>query len=419
MPVSPPASEPLAALLTPQGLELLSQHEPGEASNDEAAMRLTLALRKAGHAPELTAAVVHQLGLRHKGEAKFGPFAREMFLTRPGLEQATRLPVAALHARRFAQAGVDHVADLGCGIGADSLALASLDLAVTSVEADETTAAVATLNLMPFPRSRVVHGFAEEASLEGIDGVWLDPARRDEESSGTRRLFDPEAFTPPLSFVTSLAARGLAVGVKLGPALPHDAVPEGVEAQWLSDRGDVVEATLWFNALARPGVLRAAAVMGQAGLVELTADTGFPGIDPEAARLEGSGLPAPGEYLHEPDGAVIRAGLVADLAERLGAQALDPHLAYLRSATPSPDALATSYRVIGELPLKTKALRAWAKSNQVTTLTIKKRGVDIDPAQLRREIFAGRGKLKGGRAATLILARVGERRVALEVEPVT
>lgn len=418
MPVSPPSSEPLAALLTPEGLDLLSQHRPEEASDDDAATRLTLALRKAGHAPEVVAAVVHQLSLRHRGEAKFGPFAAEMFLTRPGLEQATRLPVSALHAQRFARAGVRHVADLGCGIGSDSLALASMDLEVTSVEADETTAAVATLNLMPFPQARVIHGFAEEAPLEGIDGAWLDPARRDEDSSGTRRLFDPEAFTPPLSFVTSLAGRGLAVGVKLGPGLPHDAVPEGAEAQWLSDRGDVVEATLWFNSLARPGVRRAAAVLGAAGLVELTAATGFPGIDPAAAVLEGGGLPAPGEYLHEPDGAVIRAGLVADLAQRLGAQAVDPHLAYLRSATPSPDALATSYRVIGELPLKTKALRTWAKTQNVTTLTIKKRGVDIAPETLRREIFAGRGKLKGGRAATLVLARVGERRVALEVEPV-
>lgn len=417
-----PAQEPLAECLSPEGLALLSSHSPSEAAGDAAASDLTLRLRKEGHAASLVSAVVHQLALRARAEAKFGPFAASLFLTRAGLEQATRLPVAARHAHRFVDAGLSTVADLGCGIGADALAMASLGLAVTAVEADETTAAAATLNLMPFDDARVVHGDATGVSLDGIDGVWLDPARRDTSTSGTRRLFDPEAFSPPLSFVETLADAGRAVGVKLGPGLPHESVPNTAEAVWLSDDGDVVEATLWFNALRRPGVRRAAVVVRGDGAEEITARTWFPDLDSDALRLEGEllderGFEGLGAFLIEPDGAVIRAGLVADLAAQLGARGLDPHIAYLTSDTRPDTALGRAYRVVGVHPLKTKALRTWAKTTGVGRLEIKKRGVDVTPETMRREILAGLGKSKGARSAILVATRFGERRAAIEVEP--
>ena len=156
---------------------------------------------KPGHSPELVAAVLTQSRLRTRAEAKFGEFARQMLFTQAGLEQATRLNVAARHAERFAKAGISHVADLGCGLGADSMAMASMDISVTAVEMDETTAACATINLMPFPHATVVHSDATSVELDGIDGVWLDPARRTTSTSGTKRIWDPEAFSPPLSFV--------------------------------------------------------------------------------------------------------------------------------------------------------------------------------------------------------------------------
>ena len=133
------------------------------------------------------------------------------------------------------------------------MALASLDLVVTAVEMDETTAACATMNLIPFRNATVVHSDATSVSLEGVDGVWLDPARRTTSTSGTKRIWDPEDFSPPLSFVESLAGSGRAVGVKMGPGMPHDSVPAGCEAQWVSVGGDVTEVALWFNAVRRPG----------------------------------------------------------------------------------------------------------------------------------------------------------------------
>lgn len=411
------SADSLAQLLTPEGLALLGSHSPDEAADDASASTLTLRLRKEGQAADLVSAVVTQLALRHRARAKFGEFADSMFFTRAGLEQATRLPVAARHAQRFRVAGVEQVFDLGCGVGADSMALAAVGCTVTAVEADEATAALATLNLTPFSDASVVHGLAEDADIPQGAGVWLDPARRDETTSGTRRIFDPEAFSPPLSFVSDLALRH-PVGVKLGPGLPHDSVPEAAEAVWLSDGGDVVEAALYFGALRRPDVKRAAMVVTGDGAVELTSGTGFPGLD-DAAAVLGAGAPL-GDFLLEPDGAVIRAGLVADLAQQIGARSLDPHLAYLTSDAAVSTPFARCFRVLGTHPIKVKHLKAWARDTAVSTLNIKKRGVNVVPEQLRRDILAG-SKLKRnqGRAATLVLARIGEGHVAIEVDEVT
>ncbi|RKR20524.1 class I SAM-dependent methyltransferase [Arthrobacter oryzae] len=404
--------EHIAPILTPEGWELLASLGP---YREDEAFRLTAALRKAGHSPELVSAVLTQSRLRTKAEAKFGEFARQMIFTKAGLEQATRLTVAARHAQRFAEAGIGHVADLGCGLGADTMALASLDLTVTAVEMDEATAACATMNLIPFRNATVVHSDAAAVSLDGIDGVWLDPARRSTSTSGTKRIWDPEDFSPPLSFVESLAASGRAVGVKMGPGMPHDSVPADCEAQWVSVGGDVTEVTLWFNAVRRPGVRRAALLLGSQGAAELTSSEDF-GAGPTApvGPVEG--------YLYEPDGAVIRAGLVADVALQLGGHLLDEHIAYICAPELVDTPFAKAYRVLEVMPFNVKALKSWVKDQGIGVLDIKKRGTAVTPEELRKQLLPG-GKPAGSKAkskktATLVLTRIGEDRVAISVEPV-
>jgi THUMP domain-like/Methyltransferase domain len=401
----------IAPLLNPEGWELLASLGP---YREEEAFQLNAALRKAGHSPELVSAALTQSRLRTKAEAKFGEFARQMIFTRAGLEQATRLTVAARHAQRFAEAGVAHVADLGCGLGADAMALASLDLRVTAVELDETTAACATMNLIPFRNATVVHADAASVPLDGVDGVWLDPARRTTSSSGTKRLWDPEDFSPPLSFVESLAASGRAVGVKMGPGIPHASVPGDCEAQWVSVGGDVTEVALWFNAVRRPGVRRAALVLGPQGAAELTSGEDFDG-GPVAPVGPVAG------YLYEPDGAVIRAGLVADLALGLGGHLVDEHIAYICAPELVDTPYARAYRVLEVMPYNVKALKAWVRENGVGVLDIKKRGTSVTPEELRKQLLAGGkagGKGAGKKTATLVLTRIGEERVAVSVEPV-
>ncbi|WP_154605996.1 class I SAM-dependent methyltransferase [Arthrobacter sp. AQ5-05] len=400
------STDAISPLLTVAGWELLASLGPYKESES---LKLNETLRKAGHTPELVAAALTQARLRAKAEAKFGEFAHQMLFTQAGLEQATRLSIAALHAQRFTTASITSVADLGCGIGADSLAMASLDINVTAVEMDEITAACTTVNLMPFPHANVICGRAEDTNLDGIEGVWLDPARRTTNTSGTTRLFDPEAFSPPLSFVEKLADSGRAVGVKMGPGIPHDAVPATAEAQWISVNGDVVEAGLYFNALARPGIRRAALVVGAHGMNELTSAIVY---DPAHQDVQ---LGPIAGYLYEPDGAVIRAGLVADLARTMGAHLIDEHIAYLCSEQPAQTPFARGYKVLEVKPFNIKALKAWVKANRIGVLDIKKRGISTTPEEVRRQLLTGSGK--GPNKATLILTRIGDDRIAVVVEP--
>jgi hypothetical protein len=409
MPHAP--QDQIAPLLTPEGWDLLASLGPYQ---EDTSFELNAALRKAGHSPELVSAVLTQSRLRTKAAAKFGEFARQMLFTQAGLEQATRLNVAARHAQRFAAAGISHVADLGCGLAADSMALASMDINVTAVEMDETTAACATVNLIPFPNASVVHADATSVALDGVDGVWLDPARRVTSTSGTKRIWDPEAFSPPLSFAESLAASGKAVGVKMGPGMPHDAVPADCEAQWVSVAGDVTEVALWFNAVRRPGIRRAALVLGAAGAAELTSGEDF-GSGPAAPVGPAEG------YLYEPDGAVIRAGLVADVALQLGGHLVDEHIAYICAPQLVDTPFARAYRILDVMPYNIKALKAWVKAEGIGVLDIKKRGTAVTPEELRKQLLPGgkaAGKKAGSKTATLVLTRIGENRVAMVVEPV-
>jgi SAM-dependent methyltransferase len=157
----------LVELLSAGGLRLLDSLPPYTSKTD--VLRTVSKLRSAGHSPGLVASVLSQSKLRARASTKFGPFAERMLFTEAGLEQATRLRVAALHAGRFQAAGLTRVADLGCGIGADALALAALDIEVTAVEIDEVTAAIAAYNLASWPNATVIN--ADVARFRPGDGT--------------------------------------------------------------------------------------------------------------------------------------------------------------------------------------------------------------------------------------------------------
>ena len=390
----------LLEVLSGEGLRLLDSLEPYDAGAD--VVKAVNDLRKAGHSPARVAAVLSQARLRSKASAKFGAFAERMLFTEAGLEQATRLSVAARHADRFRQAGISHVTDLGCGIGADALALAALDLRVTAVERDEVTAAIAAYNLAPWPTATVVTGDATQVEIEsGVDhGVYLDPARRTIGHGNTSRLRDPKDWSPSLDFAFDVAER-MPTGIKLGPGVDRGLIPPSAEAQWISIDREVVELGLWFGAVARPGVRRAALVIGEHGAAELTA--GEDSADVATGTL--------GEFVYEPDGAVIRARLIGDLARQLDATMLSDGIAYLTAPTHVPTPFARAFRVVETLPFDERTLKKVLAARGIGTLEIKKRGVDLDPAQLRKKL-----SLKGTGSATLIVTRVAGRHTALLVE---
>ena len=301
--------EAIGALLTPEGWALL-ESLPGY--DETHAITLGERLRREGHSPALVSAALTQSRLRARATAKFGPFAATMLFTPAGLEQATRLSVAARHAQRFTAAGITRVADLGCGIGSDSMALATFDREVLAVERDDVTAAVATMNLRHWPEATVRCEDATTTDLSEVGGAFVDPARR---TASGKRLLDPRGGSPPLSFVYDLAHRLPAVGLKTAPGIPHHLVPAQAEAQWVSVAGEVVEAALWFGLTARDGVRRAALVLpsdddtvtepaevtdvdlmeapvGPVGACALrTGRRGHPGRSRRAGRRRGRGAP--------------------------------------------------------------------------------------------------------------------------------
>jgi hypothetical protein len=390
------------SLLSPEGQALLAQIGPLEAKAD--VVKLVSSLRAAGHEAGLVAAVLTQAKLRRRAVAKFGPFAERMIFTEAGLEQASRLSVAALHANRFRQAGIDSVADLGCGIGAESMAMASLDINVKAFEIDEVTAAVATYNLSPFENVFVEQADVTELDLSKFDGLFFDPARRELGGPARERAtrkFDPAAFSPTFDFVMEAAGKK-PTGVKFGPGHPHEGIPANAEAQWVSVDGDLVELGLWFGSVARPNVKRAALLV--------QGNTRHEIISHSVERMDAP-IGELSEYVYEPDNAVVRSHLIGQLAEQLEAHLFAPEIAYLTSNKEISSPWLKGYKVIDNLVFDRKKLKAYLRERGIGVLEIKKRGSDIVPEQLRKELA-----LKGESAATLIVTRVGDAHRALVCE---
>ena len=376
-------------LLTGEGQRLLAAAT--EASDDS--LQAQTALRRTASAGHVAAALT-QVELRRRGEAKFGELAQRMYFTPEGLEQATRMPVATHRSARARAAGTETLVDLGCGIGGDLVAFARAGLTCAGVDEDPVRVAVAAANLDALGLGGAVTvADATTVDTSPFDLAYADPARR----TAAGRSFDVDDWTPPWPFVESLLQRDSCV--KLAPGIPHELVPDGVEAEWVSDHRDVKEAVLWSGRLAT--CRRRATVLGDGGLATLTDED-----DPGAATGPVS------QYLYEPDGAVIRAGLVTAVADGVGGHLVDEHIAYVTSDASFRTPFARGYRVLEQVPFREKPLKAALRERAVGRLTIKKRGVSVVPDELRKRL-----SLRGDEEATLVLTRVAGKGTALLVEP--
>ncbi|WTX00542.1 class I SAM-dependent methyltransferase [Streptomycetaceae bacterium NBC_01309] len=388
--------EGFARLLSAEGRGLLAELAEYRPADE---LAWATRLRRA-HEPELVAAALTQARLRQRGRAKFGDDAARMFFTPDGVEQSTRAEVAAHRAARIAAAGVTRAADLCCGIGGDALALARAGVRVVAVDMDPLTCAVAEANAEALGLTEMVEvrcGDVTRVELDGYDAAFLDPARR----TARGRVFDPEAYSPPLSFLDELAARVPSGAAKVAPGIPHEVVPEGMTAEWVSYGGDVKEAVLWWGGLADgSGRLRATLLPGGATLAA--------GV----ARQAPDG-PVAG-FLYEPDGAVIRAHLVAEVAEEVGGTLVDPTIAYITSDKLVATPFATAYELTDVLPFNLKKLKALVRERGIGSLTVKKRGSAVEPEEVRKRV-----KPSGPGSATVFLTRVAGAPTMLVGHPVT
>ncbi|MGL5811070.1 MAG: class I SAM-dependent methyltransferase [Nocardioides sp.] len=385
-------------LLTGAGQRLLDQatHAYVDAEGDP--VRSSAAVRRLEADPDKAAAALTQVTLRARAVDKFGDDAVRLYFTPDALEQATRYRVAEHRAARLQIADAGSVIDLGCGIGGDLIAFARAGLTAAGVDLDEVRVAMAQANL----EALELGGAAQVADATGLNvgpfgAAYVDPSRR----TAAGRSFAVDDWTPSWEFVTGLLS-GRAVA-KVAPGIRHELIPDGVEAEWVSERGDVKEAALWSPALAT--ARRRATVIASGGLASLTEeDDPFDGRDRPVREVGG--------FLYEPDGAVIRSGLVTAVAAGVAGGLIDEHIAYVTSDASYRTPFATGYQVVEQLPYREKQLKAALAQRAIGRLTIKKRGVDLVPEQLRKRL-----DLAGDNEATLVLTRVAGVGTALLVRP--
>jgi hypothetical protein len=396
--------ETLSWLQSPPGRQLLAELAARQLADADALGELTR-LRRSYPAERARAAVELAL-LRRRAAARF-PDAGRMFFTREALEQASSAAVAAHRAARLAGEGghkrhpdLPEVADLCCGVGGDALAMAAAGLRVVAVDRDELRLALAEANAEAL-------GLADRISFQRRDlladepppaaAIFCDPGRR----SGGRRRFHVDEYEPPLGRVLSWRAACPSLSVKLAPGVDPGELPGDGELEFVSLDGELKEAALWCGPLAQTR-RRASLLSGSGAAVFMT----------EALPPSPCPLSPPLAYLYEPDPAVIRAGLVAELAAQMGAAQLDPQIAYLTAGAHIVTPFARAWPVIAWQPFGLKSLRGRLRELAAGAVTVKKRGSPLDTDALARRLSGG-----GGRPLVVVLTRHLDRPIAIICGP--
>jgi hypothetical protein len=382
-------------LLSGAGRELL-ERLAGEDVRAERALALSESLRSE-YPADLVAAALTQQALRVAGRAKFSR-ADQMLFTRAGLEQASSELTAQHAATRLAAAPM--VADLCCGIGGNTSALAAGgadDRGVIGVDADLISLEFARHNVAiyaPSSEAAFVAADVRDLPLAGTAAVFIDPARREEQ----RRL-PAGQYQPALSWCLGLAELVPSVGIKAAPGLRRDLVPPDWETEFVAVGRELKEALLWSPSLA--SAARRATVLPSGDTLMAATAVSAP------ARTE-----APGAYLFDPSPAVTRAGLVTDLATVLGAWQIDPQIAFLSADEPLRTPFARTLRVVESAPWHEKRFAARLRELEIGSADIRRRGLAGDVAHIHRRL-----DLRGPGAATIVLTRVADRPWGLICQP--
>ncbi len=351
-------------------------------------------------APEQARVVLALIEGRRSARAKFEDASR-LFFDRESAEQASAEVVARHTAARFA--GSTRIADLGCGAGGDALALA-VHAPVLAVDRDPARLALVAANA----EVRALPIEVAEASVEAfalppdIDAVWLDPARRDDGG----RVRDPEQWSPPLSVAVRIASSVPRAGIKVAPGIELSAVPSGIEVEFISHEGTLVEAVLWFGtAVSAP---RRATVLPDGASIEGSPDTGTTPIG------------APGAYLYDLDPSVGRASLVDVVAPMLHAWRLDEHTAYLSGDEAHDSPFARRFRIDSWMPFAERRLRDALVDLGVARVEVMRRASPVDTnaleTRLNRALSSNGARAGEQRVRTVALTRMGEAHVAIVCE---
>jgi SAM-dependent methyltransferase len=371
-------------LLTAKGQELLGQVPPVTSDNH---LQVATQLRRQVK-PALAQAVIETVLLRQEAAVKFSR-AGQMYFDREALEQSSSEIVSTYRAQRFMRAGIERVADLGCGIGGDSLTLAA-KMEVMGVEWNPVRLAMAQENVRAYGHGmnfRPLQADLLELTPLPVQAAFFDPGRRDENG---RRLTSVHQYRPPLTLIDKWQTWIGETAVKISPGVDYDELPEDAELEFISVRGEVKEGVLWFGGL-QSGVARRATLLPSG---ETVADDEMPG--------EPIAVTEPRGYLYEPDKAVIRAHLVEAVAKQLVATKLDEEIAYLTADSFQPTPFARCFAVLDWFPFQLKRLRHYLRERGIGRVTVKKRGSPLEPESLQHQL-----RLEGEGECILFLTQVG------------
>lgn len=319
--------------------------------------------------------------LRGKARVKF-PQAERMWFDRQGLEQATADAIAQHKAARFS----GRVWDYCCGIGADALALAK-QCETIAVDRDPAACLLAKWNselASPHLRPSIVCADVEQLPM-GSGFVHLDPDRRAAKSTRVVRIED---YVPGVEFMTACTRHFAGGAIKLSPAANFGGKFPDAEIELVSLHGECKEATVWFGELARGEPWRATVL-------------------PAGETIAGHPMDALADvgpldsYIYDPDPAVVRAGLIDLVADRLGLARLDGEEEYLTGDSPTDSPFVRGFAVVEELPNNPRAIRKFFRESAFGQLEIKCRRIPIPIEEMRRQI-----PLPGDQPAVLIFARV-------------
>lgn len=334
-------------------------------------------------------ALIETTILRQRAQRKFSK-ASEMLFTRAALEQASGETVSAYRAKKYAAAGLSNIADLCCSIGGDAITLAA-HAHVFGIDLDPVRLKIAQHNLGVYDRGvrfePIEADLAQLNPLPQADSFFFDPARR---TATGKRIFRLAEYLPPVNLIDRWLPHVPAGGIKISPGVDYQELPpsEVATVEFVSVNGEVREAILWYRAL-KGGAARTATLLPDGDQLHSNPDL------PDALVSE------PKAWLYEPDGAVIRAHLIKELAIELGATQIDSTIALLTSDSLQATPYARAFEVVDYFPFQLKKLRRYVREQNIGRVTIKKRGSPLDPQWLEKQL-----KPKGAETAILFLTQV-------------
>ena len=413
------------------------------------ALQVSTALNKEGYSNEERAAIMDYMELVPKFREKFfgeggkncagKDCAKFLLCDKLALEQSTAQDIGRWKSNLWpsgAKAAGKTVHDLCCGMGGDSFFLPS-ELNVVGVDLDENRLAMYRYNcgvMRDSDAGKVLQADARivNSGAATADYFTIDPARRAIDGENQRDLRN---LTPTFAEVLEIATHYKGGMAKLPPGYPTEEIPADCEVIYIGSHSDCRECLVLFGELAKnPGKVRAVMVDKNGNLVKTAGDTAaewcgtlteiqarsnknaekdLPGCERSFRNATSdSDLPVGdlAKFLSEPTALLIRSHLFGSVAQAASPDAhlISEGIAYVTSDTPLPSPAFTSYEVIDHSEISSSAVRAMLKKYDIGKLTLKLRGVKLDPdAEIKRL------KARGKNEAILFYTRAAGEKIAI------